>query len=136
MAGARKTLQPCDWPGVSAICEPFLDDVYGDIKDAKITPVGIRASVYQAGLLVVTHMSSASSVSKADSKTASAYRYKCRTDQHRMPQDNEAGLDFSYDLKNLASFAVLTLFLEEGLQRNLKIHRDPIACAQVKVPPF
>jgi len=85
----------------SAIREPFLDDVYGgDIKDTKMTPVGIRARVlpalnslldmsaaYQAGLLVVTHMSSASSVSKANGKTASAYRYKYETilaDQHRM----------------------------------------------------
>ena len=61
---------------------------------------------------------------EADGKTASAYRYKHETvltDQHRMLQDNEAGLDFSYDLNNLASLAVLTLFLEEGLQRNLKI---------------
>jgi len=136
----------------SAICEPFLDDVHGDIKDTNMTPGGIRARVlpalnslldmsaaYQAGLLVVTHMSSASSASKADGKTASAYRYKYEivlADQHRMLQDNEAGLDFNYDLNNLASLAVLTLFLEKSLQRNLKIHRDPIACAQVKVPPF
>ena len=84
----------------SAICEPFLDDVHGDIKDTNMTPGGIRARVlpalnslldmsaaYQAGLLVVTHMSSASSVSKANGKTASAYRYKYETilaDQHRM----------------------------------------------------
>ena len=73
----------------SAIREPFLDDVYGDIKGTKTTPVGIRARVlpalnslldmsaaYQAGLMVVTHMSSASSASTADGKTASAYRYK------------------------------------------------------------
>jgi len=31
-----------------------------------------------------------------------------------MLQDNEAGLNFSYDLNNLASLARLTLFLEEG----------------------
>ena len=124
----------------SAICEPFLDDVHGDIKDTNMTPGGIRARVlpalnslldmsaaYQAGLLVVTHMSSASSASKADGKTASAYRYKYEivlADQHRMLQDNEAGLDFNYDLNNLASLAVLTLFLEEGLQRKLKISLD------------
>jgi len=59
----------------SAIREPFLDDVYGDIKGTEMTPVGIRARVlsalnslldmsaaYQAGLLVVTYMSSDSSV--------------------------------------------------------------------------
>jgi len=70
----------------SAIREPFLDDVYGDIKDTKMTPAGIWARVlpalsslldmsaaFQAGLLVVTHMSSASSASKADGKTVSAY---------------------------------------------------------------
>ena len=58
-----------------------------------------------------------SCASKADGKTASAYRYKYETvlaDHHRMLQDNEAGLDFSYDLNNLASLARLTLFLEEG----------------------
>jgi len=133
----------------SAIREPFLDDVYGDIKGTKMTPVGIRARVlsalnslldmsaaYQAGLLVVTYMSSDSSASKADGKTASAYRYKYETilaDQHRMLQDNEAGLDFSYDLNNLASLAVLTLFLEEGLQRNLKISLDSrLSCKFLK----
>ena len=70
----------------STIHEPFLDDVYGDIKDTKMTPVGIWARVlpalsslldtsaaFQAGLLVVTHKSSASSVSKADGKTVIAY---------------------------------------------------------------
>ena len=41
-----------------------------------------------------------------------------------MLQENEAGLDFSFDLNNLASLAVLTLFLEEGLQSNLKISLD------------
>ena len=41
-----------------------------------------------------------------------------------MMQDNKAGLDSSFDLVNLASLAVLTLFLEEGLQRNLKISLD------------
>jgi len=124
----------------SAIREPFLDDVYGDIKDTKMTSVGIRARIlpalkslldmsaaYQDGLLVVTHMSSASSASKADGKAASAYRYKHETvlaDQHRILQDNEMGLNFSYDLNNLASRVMLTLFLEEGLQRNLKISLD------------
>jgi len=42
--------------------------------------------------------------------------------------DNEARLDFSFDLNNLASLAVLTLFLEEGqegLQRIFKISYDP-----------
>ena len=41
-----------------------------------------------------------------------------------MLQDNEAGLHFRFDLNNLDSLAVLTLFLEEGLQRNLKISFD------------
>ena len=84
----------------SAICEPFLDDVYGDIKDTKMTPAGIQApdlpalsslldmsAAFQAGLLVVTHMSSASSASKAEGKTASIHWYKYETvlaDQHRM----------------------------------------------------
>ena len=42
-----------------------------------------------------------------------------------MLQDNEAGLDFSFDLNNIASLAVLTQFLQEGLQRILKISYDP-----------
>jgi len=41
-----------------------------------------------------------------------------------MLQENESGLDFSFDLNNLDSLAVLTLFLEEGLQNNLKISLD------------
>ena len=62
------------------------------MKDTKMTPVRIRAHfwpvlnslldmsvAYQAELLVVTHMSSASSASKADGKRASAYRYKYKT---------------------------------------------------------
>jgi len=57
-----------------------------------MTPVGIRARfwpalnslldmsvAYQAELLVVTRMSSASSASKDDGKRASAYRYKYKT---------------------------------------------------------
>jgi len=60
---------------------------------------------------------------KANGKRASAHWYKHETvlaNQHRTLQDNKVGLDFGYDL-NLASLAVLTLFLEEGLQRNLKM---------------
>jgi len=42
-------------------------------------------------------------------------------------------LDFSYDLNNLASLAVLTLILEEGLHINLKISLDScLSCKFLK----
>jgi len=44
-----------------AICKPFLDDVYGDIKDTKMTPAGIRARVFPAlSSLLAKHVSGVS----------------------------------------------------------------------------
>jgi len=59
-----------------AICKPFLDDVYGDIKDTKMTPAGIWARVLPAlSSLLAKHVSSVSG--RAVGRYSYVVRFEC-----------------------------------------------------------